>query len=1166
MGETAVRGETSDKTLKTPGFVHLRVHSAYSLLEGALPLKKIMSKAVADGQPAIAITDTNNLFVALEFSEKARDEGLQPIIGCQVSIDMQDAADDRRNHNSHLAKLPAIVLLAADAEGYERLVDLISRAYLEGESGGQSVHITRAWLEEASNAGLIALTGASGGPVDMALKEGHTAQAQERLLVLKSLFGDKLYIELQRQSGFDRAHERRMIGLAYEHDIPLVATNEAFFPSKADYEAHDALMAVAHNAIVSDDSRFRLTPDHYMKSREEMTALFADLPEALENTVEIALRCSFVLKKRGPILPRFTGASDDPEAAQRAEAEELRRQAVEGLDHRLAALGMAPGYTEQDYRERLDFELGVIERMGFPGYFLIVADFIKWAKLQDIPVGPGRGSGAGSLVAYALTITDVDPLRFSLLFERFLNPERVSMPDFDIDFCQDRREEVIRYVQRKYGREQVAQIITFGSLQARAALRDVGRVLEMPYGQVDKICKLVPNNPANPTPLSKAIEEEPRLQEEADKEPVVARLLDIAQKIEGLYRHASTHAAGIVIGDRPLSKLVPMYRDPRSDMPVTQFNMKWVESAGLVKFDFLGLKTLTVLKVAVDFVAKRGIKVDLAAIPLEDAKTYEMLSRGETIGVFQVESAGMRKALIGMRPDCIEDIIALVALYRPGPMENIPVYNARKHGEEELESIHPTIDHLLKETQGVIVYQEQVMQIAQVLSGYSLGEADLLRRAMGKKIKEEMDQQRERFVDGAIRNSVSKPQANTIFDLLAKFANYGFNKSHAAAYAIVSYQTAYMKAHYPVEFLAASMTLDMANTEKLNDFRQDAGRLGIEVVAPSVQTSFRQFETGENRIYYSLAAIKGVGEGAVEHIVAVRDGKPFASLEDFCLRIDPKQINRRVLESLINAGAFDCFGRDRAEMIGGLDRIIGYSQRAQESRVTGQSDMFGSGGASGPEKLLLPAFQTWLASEKLLREYQVLGFYLTAHPLDTYRPVLEKLRVQNFADFSAAVKQGATAGRLAGTVTGKQERKTRTGNKMGIVTFSDASGQYEAVLFSEGLAQFRDLLEVGKSLVITVQAEERPEGIGLRIQTAQSLEEKSVQMQKALRVYVRDSGPLKTVARHLNTKGDGSVYFIVIKDEGSREIEVELTEKYRISPEIAAALRSAPGVVDVELV
>jgi len=803
--------------------------------------------------------------------------------------------------------------------------------------------------------------------------------------------------------------------------------------------------------------------------------------------------------------------------------------------------------------------------MKFPGYFLIVADFIKWAKRHDIPVGPGRGSGAGSLVAYALTITDVDPLRFSLLFERFLNPSRVSMPDFDIDFCQDRREEVIRYVQAKYGREQVAQIITFGSLQARAALRDVGRVLEMPYGQVDKICKLVPNNPANPTPLSKAIEEEPRLQEEADKEPVVARLLDIAQKIEGLYRHASTHAAGIVIGDRPLSKLVPMYRDPRSDMPVTQFNMKWVEQAGLVKFDFLGLKTLTVLKTAVDFVAKRGIAIDLASIPLEDKPTYDMLSRGETVGVFQVESAGMRKALIGMRPDCIEDIIALVALYRPGPMENIPVYNARKHGEEEIESIHPKIDYLLKETQGVIVYQEQVMQVAQVLSGYSLGEADLLRRAMGKKIKAEMDQQRERFVDGAVKNEVSKGQADVIFDLLAKFANYGFNKSHAAAYAIVSYQTAYMKAHYPVEFLAASMTLDMANTDKVNDFRQDAKRLGIEVIAPSVQTSFRHFETGENRIYYALAAIKGVGESAVQHIVEVRGDQPFASIEDFCLRIDPKQINRRVLESLISAGAFDCFELDRAQLIGGIDRIMGYAQVAQENKRSGQHDMFG-GAASGPEKIALPPYTPWLASERLLREFQVLGFYLTAHPLDTYKSVLDKMRVQNFADFSAAVKQGASNGRLAGTVISKQERKTRTGNKMGIFVFSDASGQFEAVLFSETLNQYRDVLEVGKSFVITAQADERPEGISLRLQTAQSLEEKSLQMQKALRVYVRDSGPLKAVAAHLNTKGDGLVSFIVIKEEGMREVEVALPEKYRITPEIAAALRTAPGVIDVELV
>jgi len=1148
-----------------PGFVHLRVHSAYSLLEGAVPLKTIISMAVADGQPAVGIADSNNLFGALEFSVKAAEAGLQPILGCQLDIDMEDGTpSERRSQKEIVAERPSVMLIAADAQGYGRLVDLVSRAYLAG-SGSDTAHIYLSWLVE-DNSGLICLTGAGRGPVDRSFVEGHGMQGRRRLEALKAAFGDRLYVELQRHEGFDTAHENRMRALAYELRLPIVATNEAFFPTPEDFEAHDALMAVAHNAMVSDDNRHRLTQDHHMKSRSAMMELFKDLPEALENSVEIAKRCSFVLETCAPILPRFTDALREGTDAEKAEALELRRQAEDGLGERLAKLGRAEGFEEKDYRERLETELEIIERMGFPGYFLIVADFIKWAKACDIPVGPGRGSGAGSLVAYALTVTDVDPLRFSLLFERFLNPERVSMPDFDIDFCQDRRDEVIRYVQQKYGREQVAQIITFGSLQARAALRDVGRVLEMPYGQVDRICKLVPNNPANPTPLHKAIDEEPRLREEAEKEPVVARLLDIAQKIEGLYRHASTHAAGIVIGDRPLSQLVPMYRDPRSDMPVTQFNMKWVEKAGLVKFDFLGLKTLTVLKTAVDFLTDCGIDIELEALPLDDQDTYEMLSRGETVGVFQVESAGMRKALIGMRPDRIEDIIALVALYRPGPMENIPVYNARKHREEEVASIHPKIDHLLEETQGVIVYQEQVMQIAQVLSGYSLGEADMLRRAMGKKIKEEMDQQRSRFVGGAVDNGLTKPQADMIFDLLAKFANYGFNKSHAAAYGIVSYQTAYLKAHYPVAFLAASMTLDMSNTDKINDFRQDAQRLGIEIVPPSVQTSHRIFKTGENRIYYSLAAIKGVGEAAVDHIVETRGDRPYAGIEDFLLRIDPKLINRRVLEHLICAGALDCFGRDRAELVGGIDRLLGFSQLAHENRLSGQSDMFGADASAGEKMLQLSNVMPWVPSEKLHREYQALGFYLSAHPLDVYNDLLEKMRVQTFAEFAGAVRQGATAGRLAGTVTSKQERKTRTGNKMGIVVFSDSSGQYETVLFSEGLAQYRDLLEPGNSLVITVDAEERPEGISLRIQTVQSLEDQAARTQKALRIYVRDSGPLSHVASHLNGRGDGLVSFVVIKEDGRREIEVELPQRYRISPQIASALKTAKGVIDVELV
>jgi len=1148
-------------------FIHLRVHSAYSLLEGALPLGKVVGHAVKDAAPAIAVADSNNLFGVLEFAQKATKDGVQPLVGCQVDVDFAETADSSQRgpvFKQALDLLP-IVLIAATEAGYANLVRLVSRLYLETPNG-EPVHAKLDWVAGLAD-GIICLTGGPRGPIGTAIRSDHQVLAEARLLGLQAMFGDRLYVELERVAGYDRGVEAATIELAYRHRLPLVATNEAFFPTRADYEAHDALIAIAEGSVVAEDNRRRLTPDNFLKSQKEMSELFADLPEAIDNTVEIARRCSYYPKNRNPILPRFTGGDiADADAAVAAEAAELTRQAHDGLAMRLETRGLAEGYTPEQYKERLEYELGIIERMKFPGYFLIVADFIKWAKVQGIPVGPGRGSGAGSLVAYALTITDVDPLRFSLLFERFLNPDRVSMPDFDIDFCQDRREEVIRYVQAKYGRDQVGQIITFGTLQARAVLRDVGRVLQMPYGQVDKLCKMVPQNPANPVTLGQAIESEPRFAEEAEREPIVQTLLDMAQKLEGLYRHASTHAAGIVIGDRPLSELVPMYRDPRSDMPVTQFNMKYVEQAGLVKFDFLGLKTLTVLQKALQFISRRGVDIDLALIPLDDPLTYAMLSRGETVGIFQVESAGMRKALIGMKPDRVEDIIALVALYRPGPMENIPTYNARKHGDEEIASIHPMIDHLVKETQGVIVYQEQVMQIAQELSGYSLGEADLLRRAMGKKIRAEMDKQRERFVTGSMEKGVSKPQSNAIFDLLAKFADYGFNKSHAAAYAIVSYQTAYLKAHYPVEFLAASMTYDMSNTDKLNDFRQDAMRLGIDVVPPSVMTSFRDFEVGEKKIFYSLAAIKGVGEAAVQHIVAKRMEKPFASLADFCERIDPKTVGKRVFESLIMAGAFDCFGHDRAALMAGIERMMGLASLAHENATLGQSDIFGSAFSGQAPVLHLPQADAWLPADRLHREFQVVGFYLSAHPLDEYKSALEKMRVQNWTDFAAAVKRGATAGRLAGTVTTKQERKTKTGNKMGVVQFSDVSGQYESVLFSEALAQYRDLLEPGKSVVITVAAEDRPEGVNLRIQTVQSLEDEASRVQKTLRIFVRDAAPLNMLSNQLTTRGEGEVSFIVLKGEAQGEIEIELPNRYRITPSIASAMRAVPGVVEVELV
>jgi DNA polymerase III subunit alpha len=812
--------------------------------------------------------------------------------------------------------------------------------------------------------------------------------------------------------------------------------------------------------------------------------------------------------------------------------------------------------------------------MNFPGYFLIVADFIKYAKSQDIPVGPGRGSGAGSLVAYALTITDLDPIRFGLLFERFLNPDRVSMPDFDIDFCQERRDEVISYVRRRYGGDKVAQIITFGSFLARGVMRNVGRVLEMPLGQVDKLAKLVPQNPAAPVNLKQAIESEPRLKEAAETEPRVAKMLQIAQMLEGLYSNASTHAAGIVIGDRPLEELVPLYRDPKSDMPATQFNMKWVEQAGLVKFDFLGLKTLTIIANCVKLLKKRDIALDLAGIPLDDKKTFAMLERGETVGVFQVESAGMRKALADMRADRFEDIIALVALYRPGPMANIPAYCAVKRGEEKPDYIHPDIAPVLKETFGVIIYQEQVMQIAQILAGFSLGEADLLRRAMGKKIKAEMAAQRNRFVSGAAERGLGKTQANEIFDLLAKFADYGFNKSHAAAYALIAYQTAFLKANYPVEFLAASMTLDKSNTDKLSEFCNEARRLDIKILPPSVQASGADFEPAEMdgapAIRYALAAIKGVGEAQARSLAGINgsgegltDGKTaqpaFRDLTHFAAKLNPREINKRVLESLAAAGAFDELEQNRARVHASAESILASAHRRQEETLAGQSVLFGGGTL---DTIILPKIEPWPLNERLRREFDAVGFFLSGHPLDAYAAILARLRVQRWADFVHAVKEGASAGRLAATVLDRHERRTKSGSKMGIVQLSDQSGQYEAILFQEGLNQYRDLLGKGACVLIGLQASLEGEDVRARIVSAEPLDVAASRIGKGLRVFLRDENPLAEIARRLRSQGDGEVSLVLQTNSG--EIEVKLPGKYSVSPQVAGALKAVPGIIAVE--
>ncbi len=1145
-------------------FVHLHVHSNYSLLEGAIPIARLAELAKADKQAALALTDTDNMFGALEFSEKMASAGIQPIVGCALAIDFGDTDHGARNANAP-APRERIVLLAARDAGYRSLMRLSSRAFLDTPPN-EPPRLKLEWLE-GETGDIIALTGGPGGPLDGAIAAGQSHLATTRLDALIKLFGDRLYVELQRHgTAHERMTEPVLIDLAYSKGLPLVASNEPYFAGAADHEAHDALICIAEGRLLAESDRRQLNAEHRFKSRTEMVALFADLPEALSNTVEIAERCAFRPHTHQPILPRFSHRAEGDSVVD--EADELRKRAELGLTQRLTTAGVAEGHSADEYRERLDFELGIIAGMKYPGYFLIVADFIQWAKAQGIPVGPGRGSGAGSLVSYALTITDLDPIRFGLLFERFLNPERVSMPDFDIDFCQDRRDEVIRYVQERYGRDQVAQIITFGTLQARGVLRDVGRVLQMPYGQVDKLCKLVPQNPTSPISLAQAIEGEPKLQAERDGDPVVKRAFDIAKKLEGLTRHASTHAAGIVIGDRALTELVPLYRDPKSDMPVTQFNMKWVEQAGLVKFDFLGLKTLTVLQTAVALVARRGIDIDLTAIPLDDKKTYDLLTRAEAVGVFQLESAGMRRALLDMRPDRFEDIIALVALYRPGPMANIPTYCARKHGMEQPDYIHPKLESVLKETFGVIVYQEQVMQAAQILAGFTLGQADLLRRAMGKKIRKEMQAQRNNFVEGAIKNNIERYQADAIFDLLERFAEYGFNKSHAAAYALVAYQTAYMKANFPVEFLAASMTLDMGNTDKLAEFRAEAERLGIKVDPPSINRSHVAFEVDGNTIIYALAALKGVGAQAVKEIVAARGDRKFADLADFADRINPRAVNKRVLESLAQAGAFDEFEANRARVFPAMDAVLARAQRSHDSAAIGQNELFGGGGTREP--IVLAQAEPWLPAERLRREYEAVGFFLSGHPLDDYAAVLKKLRVQSWADFSRAVKAGATAGRVAGTVVARTERRTRTGSKMGIIGLSDPTGHYEAVIFSEGLAEHRDLLEPGSAVLLFLSAEVQGDEVRARIQSAEPLDEAAANLNKGLRVFLRNEAPIEAVAKRLEpiarsavANGDGEVSMVLMLEQGT-EVEVKLPGRFKVSPQIAGAIKAVPGVVQVE--
>ncbi|AVO39044.1 DNA polymerase III subunit alpha [Pukyongiella litopenaei] len=1165
-----------------PRFIHLRVHTEYSLLEGAVRLKALPAICRRHGMPAVAVTDTNNMFSALEFSVAASGAGIQPILGCQVDLAAQDQRPGER------AAPPApLVLLAQSEAGYENLMKLNSCLYLggdgDGEGDAQVPQVTLAQLHD-HGAGLICLSGGPDGPVGRLLQAGQREAAEALVDRLASIYPDRLYIELQRHPGengaprAERLTERGHVEIAYARGLPLVATNDVYFPGPEMYEAHDALICISDGAYVDQQAeRRRLTAQHYFKSPQEMATLFADLPEAIENTVEIARRCAFMASRRAPILPKF---ADD-------EVEELRRQANAGLQARLAVIPHA--VTPEAYQERLDFELGIIEGMGFPGYFLIVADFIKWAKDHDIPVGPGRGSGAGSLVAYALTITDLDPLRYSLLFERFLNPERVSMPDFDIDFCMDRREEVIRYVQEKYGRDRVGQIITFGALLSKAAVRDVGRVLQMPYGQVDRLSKLIPVEGVKPVSIEQALADEPRLREEARNEEVVERLLRYGQQVEGLLRNASTHAAGVVIGDRPLDELVPLYRDPRSDMPATQFNMKWVEQAGLVKFDFLGLKTLTVIQNAVDLIRKtgrglheaadgtrlydppEGAENEINAIPLDDAATYRLYAQARTVAVFQVESTGMMDALKRMRPTCIEDIVALVALYRPGPMENIPTYCEVKNGKRDISSVHPLIDHILEETQGIIVYQEQVMQIAQVMAGYSLGGADLLRRAMGKKIAEEMAKERPKFEKGAMENGVDKAKASEVFDLLEKFANYGFNKSHAAAYAVVSYQTAWLKANQPVEFMAGVMNCDIHLTDKLAIYFEELRKgMNLPWVPPCVNRSQAGFDVVDGALVYGLGALKNVGSDAMRLVVEGRGDAPFVNLFDFARRVDLKRIGKRPLEMMARAGAFDELDRNRRRVLESLDALVAWSAAIHEQRGSAQVSLFGEAGDDLPEPRLSQS-PDWLPAERLAEEHKAIGFYLSGHPLDDYRVSLKRRDVLMLDDLIERARQGPLVAKMAGVVAGRQERKNARGNRFGFAQLSDPTGAYEVMLFSEALENCREHLETGTQVVITVEATMEADKLRLLARSVAPIDSVVAQGESTgLMVYLAQPDALETVARVLEDAaaakngGRGPVVFCLMDPDLPGEVEIDAGRDFPVGPRIKGAIRSLEGVLEVE--
>ena len=1116
-------------------FTNFKIHTQYSICEGAIKIDNLADYCKANKIKSLGISDSHNLCGALEFAEKISKVGTQPIIGTQINFLLDGL----------LGKLP---LFATSEEGYKNLIKLSSKSFLNIDKNTDP-HCKFEDLFEL-NKDLILLSGNHNDLFGQLFKSNKSKIIEQNFEKFKNNFRDRMYIEIQRHNEpGEKSFENFLVNLSSKLEIPIIASQEVFYLNQEMHEAHDALVCIGEKDFVDNPKRKKFSDQHFLKDNEDLNELFKDIPEALENNYNFPFRFNFKPKKSQPILPSISTKKGVNEQ------QELLEQAQKGLQNRLENFvfkkneNIDKDELKKKYEKRLLHEINIINSMKYPGYFLIVSDYIKWAKKNNIPVGPGRGSGAGSLVAYSLDITDLDPIEFDLIFERFLNPDRISMPDFDIDFCEEKRDLVFQYLKTKYNNG-VAHIITFGKLKARMALRDVGRVLGLPYGHVDRISKMIPFDPSRPLTLQESIDREPRFKEEIKNNPKVEKLIQLSLKLEGLIRNMATHAAGVVIAGNNLSSEVPLYKDHTSDLflPSTQFDMYSAENAGLVKFDLLGLKTLTVINKTLKMLKSKKINLDISKINLKDKKVFEMLSTGETTGLFQLESTGMRDAIRQMKPNKFDDIIALVALYRPGPMSNIPIYNDCKNGLKNPDYIHETLKEILKPTYGIIIYQEQVMQIAQTLAGFTAGEADILRRAMGKKKRAELEKQKERFISGAIKNGIKKDVANYVFTKIEPFAEYGFNKSHAAAYALIAYQTAYLKTYFKEDFIAATMSTELTNTGKLREFVEELKRLEVEVIRPSINVCFSDFKAEKNKIFYGLAAIKNVGYEAISNIISEREknGK-FKTIDEFIKRVDPKDVNKLQLEGLVKAGAFDCIDKNRGKLFNSIPKMIQSIKNTYEDKISNQSNLFEGITELNNDKFIFEDENFWSKKELLASEFTSLGFYISDHPLNEYKSLFSELNIKSYKDFLNDDKMESL---VAGTIMSIQEKKSSKGIPFAIVKFSDNSSEFELFLFSDLLIKNRDKLIESSSFILTLQKDKMVnENVNQRINIRKILDlgEMVNRPYKKVSIELTKDYDLNELRETLKEEGKTEINLIVKENNKSLEFKLQKPRKFDLS-------------------